>query len=45
MSSFATTVIAAVVGGVVAIVAAYGVVASQESAGNEITKTAVSYDG
>ncbi len=47
LGAIGTSLTAAAVGGVVAVVAAYGVVASQESAGtSEVnTSNSVNYDG
>ncbi|MCD9197619.1 hypothetical protein [Aeromicrobium wangtongii] len=46
LSSISTAVIAAVVGGGLAAVAAFGVVASQESAGSDaVDSSSISYDG
>ncbi len=46
LGAIGTSLTAAAVGGVVAVVAAYGVVASQESAGtSEVNTSSVSYDG
>lgn len=46
LSSISTAFVAAVVGGVLAAVAAFGVVASQQAAGSDaVDSSSVSYDG